>query len=497
MKTQTKYTRIAILCSLAAILLFPFISSAQLRISTTGGGSIGDTTSTANGLKVFGGDINLDSPSKAYMIDGNKVVWHNDDIHNIFVGVSAGTAITSGTYNAFTGYLSGNGNTSGTFNTASGAYALSIATSGSYNSAFGYSALTTATTASDNTGIGSRALIVTTGGDNTGVGFQAGANNVAGYNNTFIGSGADYSGSATISNAAAIGYGAVTNASNKIYIGNSSNAIWCINGFFSGSDGRFKTNVTENVKGLAFIKKLRPVTYKMNTEAFDDFLIQNLPDSLKTKHKQGMDFTESSAVTHSGFIAQEVEQASQDVNFVSSIVSAPKNASDHYSLNYSEIVVPLVKAVQEQQKMIEDQDSIIQAQADKLNDLQNQILNCCTSGKNSSGSNTNGNNSNTPNLNDNISEGGVSANSSALLYQNTPNPFNQQTSIQYFIPTNAKSASIMVFDLNGKLMSTFPINTFGKNAVTINSNKLSPGMFVYSLVVDGAIIDTKRMILTE
>jgi uncharacterized protein YlxW (UPF0749 family) len=34
-------------------------------------------------------------------------------------------------------------------------------------------------------------------------------------------------------------------------------------------------------------------------------------------------------------------------------VRAPQNEKDHYSLRYAEFVVPLVKAVQEQQKMIE------------------------------------------------------------------------------------------------------------------------------------------------
>jgi hypothetical protein len=48
-----------------------------------------------------------------------------------------------------------------------------------------------------------------------------------------------------------------------------------------------------------------------------------------------------------GFIAQEVEQAANDVGYNFSGVQKPANESDLYSLRYSEFVVPLVKAVQE------------------------------------------------------------------------------------------------------------------------------------------------------
>ena len=53
-----------------------------------------------------------------------------------------------------------------------------------------------------------------------------------------------------------------------------------------------------------------------------------------------------------GFIAQEVEKAAHEVNYNFSGVGKPKDENGIYSLRYSEFVVPLVKAVQEQQKII-------------------------------------------------------------------------------------------------------------------------------------------------
>lgn len=85
----------------------------------------------------------------------------------------------------------------------------------------------------------------------------------------------------------------------------------------------------------------------------------------------------------------------------------------------------------------------------------------------------------------------------AVLYQNTPNPFTDNTTIEFYIPTNASSASVYLFTLNGILLETYPIEYMGYGTVTIDGSTLQPGMYVYSLVVDGQIVDSKRMILTN
>jgi hypothetical protein len=83
-----------------------------------------------------------------------------------------------------------------------------------------------------------------------------------------------------------------------------------------------------------------------------------------------------------------------------------------------------------------------------------------------------------------------------LLYQNTPNPFNKNTVIRYKIVT-ANDALIMIFDMQGSLIKTIKELISGDNEVTINGFELKPGMYMYSLVVGGSIVDTKRMILTN
>jgi len=63
---------------------------------------------------------------------------------------------------------------------------------------------------------------------------------------------------------------------------------------------------------------------------------------------------QKSEMLMSGFIAQEVEAAAQEIGYEFSGIDAPRNANDFYGLRYAEFVVPLVKAMQEQQIQIEN-----------------------------------------------------------------------------------------------------------------------------------------------
>ncbi|MBW7914657.1 MAG: T9SS type A sorting domain-containing protein, partial [Taibaiella sp.] len=83
-----------------------------------------------------------------------------------------------------------------------------------------------------------------------------------------------------------------------------------------------------------------------------------------------------------------------------------------------------------------------------------------------------------------------------VLYQNSPNPFDRSTEIRYYIPERIETANIIIFDLNGKQLKNFTIDTRGDGGITLESGAWIPGMYLYSLTVDGVIADTKRMILS-
>ena len=260
----------------------------------------------------------------------------------------------------------------GGWNTVIGDAALShTITQGDSNTAIGSRALFFDANGYENVAVGATTLYFNTSGKwNTAVGSGAMEYNTTGSSNTGIGAFAGVS-SPNLSNATSVGYGATVNASNKVRIGNS--AVTVIEGqvpFTTPSDGRFKFHVQEDVKGLDFILKLRPVTYQFDVQRFDAQLSGAAATSRQTPAPgQSMaiqaSYREAAAIRRSGFIAQEVEKAAQSSGYSFSGIIRPNTPADHYSLSYESFVVPLVKAVQEQQAQI----GSLQKQIDDLKTL--------------------------------------------------------------------------------------------------------------------------------
>ncbi len=84
----------------------------------------------------------------------------------------------------------------------------------------------------------------------------------------------------------------------------------------------------------------------------------------------------------------------------------------------------------------------------------------------------------------------------AILYQNTPNPFSENTTIRYALPAQTNQADIYTFDMQGLLINQLALDP-SKSEVELHGGSLKAGMYLYSLMVDGKEMDTKRMILTR
>jgi predicted RNase H-like nuclease (RuvC/YqgF family) len=95
----------------------------------------------------------------------------------------------------------------------------------------------------------------------------------------------------------------------------------------------------------------------------------NTPDSLRLKDAEQLKAQELQI----GFIAQDVEKAADEIGFDFHAVDKPKNENDFYGLRYSEFVPVLVKAIQEQQKIIQQQKSDIQDQQNVIEQQQSDI----------------------------------------------------------------------------------------------------------------------------
>jgi hypothetical protein len=81
-----------------------------------------------------------------------------------------------------------------------------------------------------------------------------------------------------------------------------------------------------------------------------------------------------------------------------------------------------------------------------------------------------------------------------VLNQNVPNPFAESTIITYTLPSTVQKAQIHFYDGTGKLINTVEISERGNGQLNVFANDLSTGVYTYSLIADGKIVSTKRMV---
>ena len=87
--------------------------------------------------------------------------------------------------------------------------------------------------------------------------------------------------------------------------------------------------------------------------------------------------------------------------------------------------------------------------------------------------------------------------SSIVLHQNFPNPWNSSTTIAATIPAHVTSAMVCIYDLTGKQLRCYHIAQRGEAQIVLHAEELQPGMYIYSLLADGKLVDSKQMVLTE
>lgn len=508
MKKRLCITKISV--TILAITLLSNSSIAQPTTYGAGAGTSGGATNTY--LGGFSGPLNT--------ADGNT-----------FTGYHSGLSSTTGVGNTFTGFNAGSSNTTG-----------------QYNTYMGISAGSSSTTASDNVYIGRSSGTYTTGSGNTYIGSNSGNTSSSGSNNTLLGYLTSCTNNPT--NATAIGYGAAATTSNTLILGNESvnvgiglsapnkkltlstavsndgirviqrsygyagleldnqtaggnywgllslgngniqgsgnfliynfstigsallingstgnvgigttvpgtyklnvnGSVYAASGYFS-SDKRFKNDIAPVENAIELVKSLKGVKYTFK----DNVEIPNANDEDK---KIMRNFPKGTQI---GLIAQDVEKILPEV------VATDKDG--YKAIAYQNIVPVLIEGIKEQQHIIESQNERIEALESRLRKLEASTTDISTT--------------------NNVLDG-------AELFQNVPNPFRGYTSIGYRLPENTSDAKILIFDMNGRKIKQVQLEGTGEGKVDINATELSAGMYLYSLMINGAEAATKRMIL--
>lgn len=297
--------------------------------------------------------------------------YKNTGFNNTAIGLNALANNDEGCQNTAIGSSTLISNVNGSQNTGVGQGALLQNVSGSNNTAIGLNALFNNTTGANNTVMGHAALVSNSGGGNNTALGAAALQNATGSNNTAIGQKADMNKTAG-NNCIAIGYNATTgNNADCVQIGNENIvSIGAQVSWSTRSDKRIKKNIKENVPGLDFIVRLKPISYSYDLTASDK-ITGAPPGTLKADVASR---EKAEAMIHTGFAAQDVEEILKSLAYTFDGLVKPQSSKDLYSLSYGLFTVPLVKAVQEQQEEITKQQITV-VTLQKQIELQQQQIN--------------------------------------------------------------------------------------------------------------------------
>ncbi|MBK9402012.1 MAG: tail fiber domain-containing protein [Bacteroidetes bacterium] len=245
----------------------------------------------------------------------------------------------------------------------------------------------------------------------------------------------------------------VYNDSERFFVYGNGN-VWSYSNYYY-SDSVLKENIVPLSSALSKILLLRGVQYNFKAE-----VLANPQDSTTV-------ISPTPPPLQLGLIAEEI------ANVLPEVVAT--NDKGIMGINYTAIVPVLIEAIKEQQLAIDS--------------LKIQLQDCCNKSVLPGGS---GNR---------IIQGTIPPENSSIktarLDQNTPNPFHLQTKISYYLPETTSDARLIVFDMQGILKRSFELTTKGESSLIINGGEFPPGMYLYSLLVDGNEINTYRMILTK
>jgi len=249
----------------------------------------------------------------------------------------------------------------------------------------------------------------------------------------------------------------VSNPSTKLHVNGSITYNGALN---NASDRRLKTNINNFKYGLDEVLQLNPVNYSYNGKAGFSNAGQN----------------------QVGLVAQDLQKVAPEL--VSTFTYEEENeeakvvrSEDYLMISESSIKYMLVNAVKEQQEIIEAQDEKIATLEERLAKIEAALNGTI----------------NTDINRQNIQLDGTGA----YLEQNQPNPFNSNTLINYHVPADAGDAMINIFDAKGQLIHSERIAQMGTGQIQIKAGTIAAGTYSYSLIVNGNVLDTKRMVIAK
>jgi hypothetical protein len=251
------------------------------------------------------------------------------------------------------------------------------------------------------------------------------------------------------------------------------------------SDLRGKENV-ENMDAVYTNKLMKLKGAKYNLKAREGMNMglatsEAIVDSIVDDVSLNSDFYSRKRI---GFIAQEVKEIYPEL--------VKEDENGYLAINYDGFIPIIIESLKNQQKEIENKENELEDclyRIEKLEEMVSALQNdCCDK-------NTKSNLKSAELSLTNADE--LVINSENSLEQNIPNPFTESTQIKYFITENVRTANLYIYNMNGTQLKSIQLHQKGNGSVTINGGEFKAGMYMYTLIADGQVIDTKQMILTD
>ena len=143
-----------------------------------------------------------------------------------------------------------------------------------------------------------------------------------------------------------------------------------------------------------------------------------------------------------------------------------KDAQGNEYVNYTQLVPILVQAIKELKTELDDlKETVASSGTRKVNAATNIATNTLDEGWGS-------------------------------ISQNTPNPFTGQSTVRVSVPDDASDAYVDILTLNGASVKRIPVSN-GLSEVSLSSFDFAPGTYLYTLVVNGKVSETRRMIVNR
>jgi hypothetical protein len=263
-----------------------------------------------------------------------------------------------------------------------------------------------------------------------------------------------------------------------------------------GSDMRMKENIRKLSGSLSQLNKLQSVAYNFKEEKKEEIIPEKLIkagvniDSFKAEISKAPKTNEDLLKRNFyGFLAQDVQKLFPDLVYT--------DDAGMLSVDYIGIIPLLLSGLQEQQQLIDDLQQKEAELTKEQQQMQQEIkalketLNaCCKTRQNKSVAVEETRIFESQSSNINNSE-------QIILYQNAPNPFNEITNIQCYIPVSVKKAELCIFDMKGTLLKCIVISEREATNIQIQAGQLTAGVYTYVLIGDGKTSDAKTMIITR